>query len=144
LITEHSNFEKVLKKEYKEYLVTVVAIGIWQNEQEYYFYNPISINVSQKLLDKILSSNSSSKISLFTTWIFVGILLLISVIAYFCKRYISPIISPSSFFGRSEVVINTETHLPSRSIQYTKFFPVITYKGLNALLVYKDNVKQKN
>ena len=33
--------------------------------------------------------------------------------------------TPKRVDKQSKVVINTETHLPSLSIQYTKFFPAI-------------------
>ena len=53
--TENNDFKGVLKKEYKEYIATIVISGINSDNNctNYYFYNTIDIKVTQEVLDKL-------------------------------------------------------------------------------------------
>lgn len=77
LITDYTDFRKIIKKKYKEYLVTVVVISYI--EKNYYFYNVKTLKVSQKLIDQI---EKGKGISIYIVCIIVGIMLICFITAY--------------------------------------------------------------
>ena len=92
LVTENNDFKQVLKKEYKEYLVTISNFA----EYNYYYgntiiYKPITIIVSQELLDRFFlpPPNSKSKIK-FKVIVSISIifgLLIVLILFIIYKRY---------------------------------------------------------
>ena len=81
--TENNDFKGVLKKEYKEYIATIVISGINSDNNctNYYFYNTIDIKVTQEVLDKLDGdSGFSTPVTIIIIVLAIIVVIIITVI----------------------------------------------------------------